>query len=416
MRLKSTRTTVRSPGSCDQASLDIGEPADRLSLTPRREPPARILFVDNQVGDFLQYRMEFALALKQAGFEVHVALPREPGLDKIHGSGIAVHVIQLKRLSTLPMGEFFCWLSLCRLYRSLRPKLVHHICFKPTLYGGIAARVADVPGVVSTLTGLGYLFSADSFKMRFLRAIAVRGLRVSFGHPNHRVIFQNPDDRDCLLSTSRLPFSRAVLIKGSGVDPSVFTHEPEPDGPPMVLMASRLLWAKGVGDFVTAAQVLRARGIDARFMLLGEPDRGHPSAIPLETLKKWRDDGDIRWPGWRNDMPVAIAESHIVCLPSRYGEGVPRILLEAASSGRPIVSTDTPGCREVVRHGENGLLVKPGDGEGLARALSILIEDRSLRRVMGTRGREIAIREFSVEQVIDANLEVYRSLCVLPGI
>jgi glycosyltransferase involved in cell wall biosynthesis len=379
---------------------------------PPIEAVPRILFVDNQARDFLQYRMVLARKLREAGFDVHVAVPRESGVEDISRQGIAVHLFYLRRKSTWPIDELRCLISLLRLYQGLRPTLVHHICLKPTLYGGIAARITGVPAAVDTLTGLGYLFTTHTVKTRALRSIIAGALRFSFRHQNHRVIFQNPYDRDCLLARSNMPGDHAVLIKGSGVNLSLFIPKPEPDGPPVVLMASRLLWTKGVGEFVTAARALRGRGIRARFILLGEPDPGHPSAVPVRTLEHWRDAHDVEWRGWHDDMPALIAQSHIVCLPSYYGEGVPRILLEAAASGRPIVATDTPGCREVVRHGQNGLLVPPGDAEALARAIAQLIENAQLRADMGTRGREIAITEFSLEQVIDANLAVYRSLLI----
>ncbi len=384
--------------------------APATSLTPMRVP--RLLFVDNQVSDFLQYRMVLARTLREAGFDVHVAVPREPGLEDISRQGFPVHIFYLRRKSARPLDELLCWVSLLRLYRRLRPLLVHHICLKPTLYGGVAARIAGVPAAVNILTGLGHLFTTRNVKTRLMRSIVARGLRFSFRHQNHRVVLQNPDDRDCLLASGILLGDRAVVIKGSGLDLSLFTPEPEPDGPPVVLMASRLLWEKGVGEFVAAAGALRARGFRARFVLLGEPDPGHPSAIPMSTLEHWRNAGHVEWLGWRQDMPALIAQSHIVCLPSYYGEGVPRILLEAAASGRPIVTTDSPGCREVVRHGHNGLLVPVRDVEGLVGAIAQLIENAPLRAAMGTRGREIALTEFSLEQVIDANLAVYRSLLI----
>ena len=373
------------------------------------ESAPRFLFVDTQVNDFLKDRMGLAHKVQDAGFEVHVALPLEPGLEDIVRQGIAVHIIYLRRTSTRPLDELCCWVSLLRLYRRLRPTLIHHLCLKPMLYGGIAARVAGVPMVVNTLTGLGHLFSTHTVGTRFLRSIVASGLRFSFGHHNHRVIFQNPSDRDCLRARCNLPSGRAVLIKGSGVDTSLFTPGPEPEGPPVVLMACRLLWSKGVGEFVAAARALRARGIRARFLLVGEPDYGHPAAVPVDILEHWRDAGDAEWLGSRHDMPAVIVQSHIVCLPTSYGEGVPRILLEAAASGRPIVATDSPGCREVVRHGQNGLLVPVGDCEALVGAIAQLIENAPLRAAMGGRGREIAATEFSRTQVIDATLAVYHS-------
>jgi glycosyltransferase involved in cell wall biosynthesis len=381
-----------------------------FTSTQGAEAAPRFLFVENEFRDFLQCRLALAGTLREAGFDVHVAVPRALGLEDVSCQNIAIHVFYLRRKTTRPLGELFCSLSLLRLYLRLRPALVHHIGVKPALYGGIAARIAGVPAVVSTLTGLGHLFATLTLKTRFLRSMTAVGLRVSFGDENHRVIFQNPDDRYRLVTRGLITSDRAILIKGSGVNPSLFRPEPEPNGIPMVLMASRLLWAKGVGEFVTAARALRARGFRARFVLAGEPDHGHPSAVPVRTLEHWRDAGDVDWLGWRDDMPALIAQSHIVCLPSSYGEGIPRILLEAAASGRPIVATDSTGCREIVRHGENGLLVPAGNCEALVAAITQLIENAPLRAAMGTRGREIALSEFSLEQVIDANLNVYRSL------
>jgi glycosyltransferase involved in cell wall biosynthesis len=171
-----------------------------------------------------------------------------------------------------------------------------------------------------------------------------------------------------------------------------------------------MLWEKGVAEFVAAARALRLRGIRARFVLVGEPDDGHPSAIPVPTLRQWRAAGDVEWLGWRDDMATVIAQSHIVCLPSYYGEGMPRILVEAAASGRPVIGTDFSGCREIIHHGQNGLVVPPHDVEALEGAIAQLIENAPLRAAMGTRSREIAASGFSLETVIDVNLAAYRSV------
>lgn len=370
----------------------------------------RFLFVDTQVDDFLKYRMGLVRKVQEAGFEVHVALPREPGLEDISRQGVVVHTIFMRRLSMRPFDELRCFISLLRLYRGLRPTLVHHMCLKSVLYGGIAARVAGVPAVVSTLYGLGYLFSTHTVKTYVLRPIVMVGLQFAFGHKNHRVIVQNSSDRNWLLARYNLPGEGAVLISGSGVDLSLFTPEPEPDGPPVVLMASRLLWAKGVNEFVAVARAVRAQGIRARFVLVGEPDQGHPSAVPVQTLEHWHDAGDLEWLRFRHDMSTLMAQSHIVCLPSFYGEGVPRILQEAAACSRPVVATDSPGCREVVGHDQNGLLVPVGNVEALVGAIVKLIENTPLRAAMGKRGHEIARLKYSLPQVIDANFAVYRAV------
>jgi glycosyltransferase involved in cell wall biosynthesis len=385
------------------------------SPRPARNP-ARVLFVDHQVRDFLQYRSALPRGLREAGFEVHAALPREAGLDEVSRQGVRAHVVHMRRKSIQLFGELQSVISLLRLYRRLRPILVHHIGLKPTLYGSIAARLARVPAVVSTLTGLGYVFSTGDAKARMLRWLVIRGLRVGFRHQNCRVVFQHSCDRDHIRAGTRVSRGRALLIRSSGVDLSRFLPTPEAAGPPVVLMASRLLWNKGVGEFVTAAQILRARGCRARFLMIGDPDPGHPSAVPTQALEHWRDAGDIEWLGWQQEMPSLLANSHVVCLPSYYGEGIPRILLEAAASGRPIVATDTPGCREVVRHGENGLLVPPRNIEALADAILRFVDDPRLRTAMGARGRVIAETEFEQTRVTVATLAVYRRLLAsLPG-
>ncbi|MCA1582437.1 MAG: glycosyltransferase [Acidobacteria bacterium] len=214
---------------------------------------------------------------------------------------------------------------------------------------------------------------------------------------------------------SRRPEARALWRHRRAcyrVNLTLFKPAPEPDGAPVILMGSRLLWEKGVGDFVAAARSIRAAGVRARFVLVGEPDRDHPSAVPLATLRQWQDAGDIEWLGPRTDMPSLLAQCHVVCLPSYYGEGVPRILLEAAASGRSIVATDSVGCREVVRNGQNGLLIPVGDGDALIGAIVQLVDNAPLRASMGTRGREIASMEFSLEQVLASTLAVYASLLV----
>jgi glycosyltransferase involved in cell wall biosynthesis len=381
-----------------------------FSSGPPNEAAPRILFVDNQVSDFLRYRISLACKLREVGFDVHIALPQDDGVEDILRQGFPVHSFFLQRKSTRPSNELRSCVSLLSLYRQLRPKLVHHLCLKPTLYGGISARICGVPASVSTLTGLGYPFTAGTLKMRLLQPIIAMGLRYCFRHQNHLVIFQNGYDRDRLLASGIVPGDRAVLINGSGVDLSSFTPKPEPHGPPVVLMACRMLWEKGVAEFVAAARALRLRGIRARFVLVGEPDDGHPSAIPVPTLKQWRAAGDVEWLGWRDDMAIVIAQSHIVCLPSYYGEGIPRILVEAAASGRPIIGTDFSGCREIIRHGQNGLVVPPHDVEALEGAIAQLIENAPLRAAMGTCGREIAAGRFSIDTVINANLAVYSSV------
>ena len=348
--------------------------------------------------------------MSQAGFDVHVAVPREPARGEGTCEQFPVHHFFLRQKSTNPYDEFRCLLTLFRLYQQLQPTLVHHIGLKPSLYGGLAAKMASIPAAVHLLNGLGHAFTSDNAWVRSLRIAAEHGLRIAFRNPNHRVILQNTDDLEYLVAKRVLVRARAITIVGSGVDTIRFRSTPEPIGSPVILMAARLLWDKGIGEFIAAARNLRARHTTARFLLLGERDAGHPSSVPMSIIKKWQAEHDVEWLGWQSDMPSLLAQSHIACLPSYYGEGAPRFLIEAASSGRPIVTTDSPGCRAVVRHGYNGFLIPTRDSISLASALAVLIRSPALRAVMGKRSREIATAEFSVERVIEENLRVYRTL------
>jgi len=372
--------------------------------------PPRFLFVDTDAGEFLHYRIQLAYAIRRAGFEVHVAVPTGTAVGEIARQGLAVHPFFVRRLSMHAGDEIRACLSLLRVYHRVKPVVVHHFCLKPAMYGGLVARIVGVPAMVTTLTGLGHAFTGRTVSTRMARLVAIGALRLAFAHHNHRLILQNKDDLTTLASKRVVDEHDAVVINGSGVDLAMFRPAPEPGGPAVVLMACRLLWEKGVAEFVEAAQALRARGVQARFLLVGEPDHGHPSAVPVSLLNLWNASGDVEWLGWRDDVPELIRKSHVVCLPSYYGEGIPRILIQAAASGRPSVTTNSSGCRDVVRDGDNGFLVPPRDSGALVDAIAALLDSPSLRLTMGKRGRERAVEEFGMTRATDANVEVYCSL------
>lgn len=226
--------------------------------------------------------------------------------------------------------------------------------------------------------------------------------------PGSKVVFENPDDLEAMVDTRTVRVGDAILIRGAGVDPSAFTFQPEPAGEPVVVLVARMLWDKGVGEFVAAARRLKAAGVRARFLLVGMPDSGNPASIEPGQLSSWHSEGAVEWLGHRDDVATLLARSHVVCLPS-YREGLPKALLEALSAGRPIVTTNVPGCREVVEHEENGLLVPAREIDPLVEALRRLIHDKELRERMGARGRQKAEREFSNEMVVSQTLALYSS-------
>jgi glycosyltransferase involved in cell wall biosynthesis len=366
----------------------------------------RILFVDNALRSFVSSWIPLARAARNAGFEVHVASPAGDTADQLSAEGFLFHAIPLSRSSVNPAREVVAIAALFRVYRRIQPDLIHHLRLKPVLYGTLAARLAGVPAVVNVLTGLGYLFTGNGRSVRFLRPLVMLACRVAFWHPNQRLVFQNPDDCAIFLRSGILPVEKTLLIKGSGVDTDRFSPRPEPPGPPVVMLASRMLWDKGVKEFVQAARTLRAAGFKARFVLVGDTDPGNPSAIPTERLRKWNERGFVEWWGPRSDMPEVLGQAHIVCLPS-IREGLPRILIEAAACGRALVTTDVPGCREVVRNGDNGLLVPIRHASSLVWAFRLLLENADLRQSMGARSRERALREFNRDLVVGQMLSLY---------
>jgi glycosyltransferase involved in cell wall biosynthesis len=375
----------------------------------------RILLVDNNARFVVSHRIAVALAAQEAGYEFHVATPDGPYVRQLVEAGIVWHPIRLSRASRNPVRELRTVRDLVSLYRRVNPSIVHHVTPKPVLYGTIAARWASIRGVVNAISGVGHVFAHDDVSMRALRAIVRVGYRVALRHPHMRVIFQNVEQRQEFVARRWVREDDAVLIPGSGVDMDQFTPRvAQRQGPPIVVLASRMLWTKGVGEFVEAAARLRREGIAARFVLVGDPDPGNPASISENMLRAWAARGDVEYWGRRDDMPEVLAQSAIACLPT-YSEGLPKSLVEAAACGLPVVATDIPGCRAVVSDGENGFLVPPRDARSLAAALRRLLVDPALRERAGAAGRLRAVKEFSLARVIDAHLKLYAELASVPG-
>ena len=366
-------------------------------------PGRKLLFLVTEDYYFISHRLPLAVAAKAEGYDVCVVTRVREGADRIRSAGLRLIPFENARTSLNPFTELWTLSQLIRLYRRERPDIVHHVAMKPVLYGSIAARLAGNPQVVNALAGMGWLFTSDGGATRWLTPI----VRWVLGHLLRKgiTLVQNPDDAH-LLAQVGVPESRIRRIAGSGVDLQQFRVQAAPAGPPVVVLHARLLWDKGVGEFVAAARRLRQRGIVARFLLAGEPDPLNPASIPTDQLARWAKDGLVEPLGWIADMPALLARCHIVCLPS-YREGLPKSLVEAAAAGRAIVTTDVPGCRAVVRHGDNGLLVPPRNAEALAEAIGRLIESAELRQQMGTRGRLRAEQEFGLDAVIQQTLALY---------
>jgi glycosyltransferase involved in cell wall biosynthesis len=364
----------------------------------------RLLFLVTEDWYFVSHRLSLALAAKNAGFEVVVATREAKHGDLIRSSGIQIIPFELSRRSGNPVSELF---RLVKLFQTEKPDIVHLVAMKPVIYGGIAARVTQVPQVVVAIAGLGWLFTSMGLLQGLVCSFLRRLMAWLLSSKNFKTIVQNPDDRT-VLEKAGVSSKKLEIIKGSGVDVDhFFPIENAPSAPITVMLVARMLRDKGVREFVEAAAILKARFDKVRFVLVGDPDLANPSAIPENTLKEWNGKNGIEWWGRREDISEVLHQAHIACLPS-YREGLPKSLIEAAATGLPIVTTDVPGCREVVSDGVNGFLVPPRDPRALAEALAKLIEKPDLRVKMGKLSRERALKEFSTQIVNQKILNIYQ--------
>lgn len=369
----------------------------------------KLLFLVNVDWFFLSHRLPIALEAVKQGYEVHIATGITNKLEDIKGFGFVVHPLTIRRSSTGLVGEIQTFWEILQVLKRTRPDIVHLVTIKPVLLGGIAARLLGLPSVVAAISGLGYVFLARGMKAKVIRCLVSGLYRVALGKRNLKVICQNPDDQATIVRAAVLPEKKVVLIPGSGVDLSAYAPNPMSPEKPVVVMAARLLRDKGLFEFVDAARLLRKQGVPARFWLVGDPDPGNPASVSEVELAKWRNEGVIELLGYREDIAQVFADSSIVVLPS-YREGLPKVLIEAAASGRAVVTTDVPGCRDAIDPEVTGLLVPPRNATALADAIQRLLTDPELRVRMGRAGRELAEQKFAIEKVIAAHFKVYEEL------
>lgn len=370
----------------------------------------RLLFNVNVAWFFISHRLEIARAARDRGFEVHVSGDLD-SLDEaalLEREGFHFHRVRLTRGGLSPACDLLYLRRLRAIMKSVGPDLIHNVTVKPVIYGTIAARTLGIFRVVNAISGLGYTFTGGESRRLLARLVKV-AYRTALSRRHIRVIFQNADDIETFTAANIVDSGQVILIRGSGVDIEIFECGPEPPGTPIVVLPARMLRDKGVVEFANAAKRLRSKGVVAEYVLAGMTDMANPASLGERDMESLVRDTGVKWLGHVPDMPALYRKCHIVCLPS-YREGMPKSLLEACAAGRPIVATDVPGCREVVRHGENGLLVAPRNVEALADGLAQLLSDSSLRKRMGAVGRQRAEAEFDVRAVVRATLDVYQSM------
>ena len=371
----------------------------------------KILFFANTDWYLYNFRLALAKFLRAHDLDVVMLSPPGPYSKLLEAEGFRWIGLEMNRRSLNPHRELGLIRRLAAIYTAEQPDIVHHFTIKCVVYGSLIARWQGVPNRVNAVTGLGYVFADDSFRASLLRPLVRRLIKAALGGTGSRLILQNEDDVAAFIAEDLAGADDTHLIRGSGVDTSRFQpgETRRARHGMRVLLASRLLWDKGIREYLEAARMLRSEQLDIEFLLAGTPDSGNPASVPPAQVTKWQQTGVVRYLGHVSDMPQLMKEVDLVVLPS-YREGVPRSLLEAAACALPIVTTDVPGCREVVNHRENGLLIPPRDAKALAAAIRECYERPAERERMGRAGREKVLREFDERLVFTKTLEVYREL------
>jgi glycosyltransferase involved in cell wall biosynthesis len=373
--------------------------------------PAKIVLFANTDWYLYNFRQSLARRLREAGHPLILISPGGEYGPKLIEAGFDWRPLPMNRRSINPLAEARLIWRLTQLLRREKADIIHGFTIKPAVYGALAGALAGVRRV-NAVAGLGYVFMSGEMQARALRPIVRTLAKLTFDDARARLIVQNPDDHAAFVGSGLVRADRTHIIPGSGVDCSRFRVSLRKRGkgePLRILLAARMLWDKGLAEFVEAARFLKAEGRNIEFLLAGEPDAGNPTAVPVLTLKAWFDEGVVTWLGHVDDMPGLLAEVDVVALPS-YREGLPKTLIEAAACALPLVTTDVPGCREVVTDGVDGLLVPVREWRPLAAAFARLDDDPALRARLGKAARAKALAQFDEKIVIERTMEVYRSL------
>lgn len=371
----------------------------------------KLLFLINDLSFFLSHRLPIAESLIDKGFNVVIGYGNLGGANIIDlkKNGIKFKYVPIHQGRLNLFRELKSFIYIWNFFKKEKPDIIHLVTIKPYIYGGIISKILNTPGLVIAVSGLGSLFISNNFKNRLIRQILYPFYKFAFSHKNQKIIFHNKDDAKLLVKWGVLNPSKMKLIKGSGVNLDNFTNLKEPKGKIVVCFASRLLRDKGIYEFVQAAEILKKRGVSAKFYLVGEIDKKNPSSISSHDLNKIKKRGHVQVLGFKKNISKIYQNSHIVCLPS-YREGLPKSLIEAAAACRPIVTTNVPGCRDSIIPNKTGLLVPVKDAVRLANSIQWLINNPNKRISMGRAGRQLAKKEFQIKNVVQKHLAIYKYL------
>ena len=372
----------------------------------------KVLFFVNDLPAFFIQRLNLAQHVKESGYEVIIASPENQKVDDLKELGFSHQTIPVNRKSLNIFSGIVVIYRLIRIIKKIKPDILHNVSSKQVIYGSIAARICGVKKIINLINGLGWIYvERRGIAVKILRSLVSTLYKLALSNKNIIVIFQNPDDKQYFLDRNILDESQIKVILGSGVNtdkykPSV-EEIPTNQSKIKIIFLSRMLWVKGVKYLIDAVRILKSRSLEFELNLVGQPDLGNPDSIPYETLESWEKNGLINYKGFINDPIKIIQSADVVVLPTYLREGVPLSLIESASCGKPIVTTDVPGCREIVIDGLNGFLIPPKDTIALSESLEKLIINEPLRKKFGEESRKLALKSFSKEIVNKKTLELY---------
>ena len=367
------------------------------------------IYLVNVDSFFVSHRLNVAKKVLNSGYEVHIATEFTKYRNKLNKMGFITHDISFKRNSINIFNLITCFYQIYKLFLKIKPNLVHLISAKPIIFGGINSYIASIDAMVISITGLGSIFVRDNFFSKILRKIIITVYKLIFRHPNIKVILQNKNDLRYLIKNSNLNKKKTEIIGGMGVNLNKFKPIKSNYNFPLILMASRIIGDKGVYEFINSAKILNKKKFVGKFYLVGDTDLNNPSNIKEEEIKIWIKNKIIKYYKYQSNIYKILKKSTIVVLPS-YREGFPKILMEAAACGKPIITTNVPGCRDAIINGVTGILVKPKNFKNLAKAIYELSNDKKKLSYMGKNARKFAEKNFDTKYIVDKHLQIYNSL------
>lgn len=372
----------------------------------------KFLMILNHIDWFWSHRLPLARGILDKGWDLHLATHTADQNARLGDMNVTGHAMPPYGRGFNPAALFMQLYALYQLIKQTKPDVIHAITIRTAFFAGLITRFMGYKPVTFTVAGLGSLYTAPGLKMKIIRLIVLPLIKFAFGGAGKFIIFQNPDDQQAMVNAGVIAKDRNVIIRGSGVDLTEFPFSEYEDGEdePIILFTSRLLKEKGIEEFIRAAKHLKSQGVNARFQVAGDVYPDNARSMTRAEMQHAHDVGIIEWLGQCGDMPDLLRRSMMVVLPSYYGEGVPKVLLETAAIGRPIITCDSPGCREAVEHDVNGILVAPQDTKELAVAIKELINDPRRRKRYGEAGRKRVEEDFHVDAVVSRTLEVYDRL------